>query len=171
MAKFNEYTQKATPEDADTLMIYDAASKANKLSPFSGIWNWIVGKLTNAVIANLQTNNKTVLGAINELNSNTHFDVTAPNNVSIINNISIKVGRVVYVAVKIKITGVLDSEEILKFSSNATNDSTVFVIGKGTEWNINNIVYGYLGGNSVIVSNKNVVSIGDYLHINTVIIL
>lgn len=70
MAKFNEYTVKATPEDADTLMLYDAASKTNKLSPFSGIWNWIVGKLTNAVIRNLQTSNKTVLGAINELNSN-----------------------------------------------------------------------------------------------------
>lgn len=51
-------------------MIYDATSKSNKLSPFSGIWNWIVGKLTNAVINNLQTNDKTVIGAINELNSN-----------------------------------------------------------------------------------------------------
>ena len=70
MGKFNEYSQKATPADNDTLMIYDATSKANKLSPFSGIWNWIVGKLTNAVISNLQTNNKTVVGAINELNSN-----------------------------------------------------------------------------------------------------
>lgn len=70
MGKFNEYTQKATPEDADSLMIYDATSKSNKLSPFSGIWNWIVEKLTNAVISNLQTNSKTVLGAINELNSN-----------------------------------------------------------------------------------------------------
>lgn len=70
MAKFNEYPSKATPEDADTLMVYDAAAKSNKLSPFSGIWNWIVGKLTNAVISNLQTNDKTVLGAINELNSN-----------------------------------------------------------------------------------------------------
>lgn len=70
MGKFNEYTQKAIPADNDTLMIYDATSKANKLSPFSGIWNWIVGKLTNAVISNLQTNNQTVLGAINELNSN-----------------------------------------------------------------------------------------------------
>lgn len=70
MGKFNEYTQKATPADNDTLMIYDATSKSNKLSPFSGIWNWIVGKLTNAVISNLQTNNQTVLGAINELNSN-----------------------------------------------------------------------------------------------------
>lgn len=70
MGKFNEYSQKATPADNDTLMIYDATSKANKLSPFSGIWNWIVGKLTNAVISNLQTSNKTVVGALNELNSN-----------------------------------------------------------------------------------------------------
>lgn len=73
MGKFNEYSQKATPEDADSLMIYDAAAKANKLLSFSGIWNWIVGKLTNAVISNLQTSNKTVLGAINELNSKPLF--------------------------------------------------------------------------------------------------
>lgn len=70
MGKFNEYSQKATPADNDTLMIYDATSKANKLSPFSGIWNWIVEKLTNAVISNLQTSNKTVVGTLNELNSN-----------------------------------------------------------------------------------------------------
>ena len=69
MGKFNEYSQKATPADNDTMMIYDAAAKANKLSPFSGIWNWIVEKLTNAVISNLQTSNQTVLGAINELNN------------------------------------------------------------------------------------------------------
>lgn len=79
MAKFNEYPSKATPEDTDTLMLYDAATKSNKLSPFSCIWNWIVGKLTNAVISNLYTNNKTVLGAINELNSNpkAQFGTTA----------------------------------------------------------------------------------------------
>lgn len=71
MGKFNEYSQKATPADNDTMMIYDAAAKANKLSPFSGIWNWIVEKLTNAVISNLQTSNKSVIGALNELNSKT----------------------------------------------------------------------------------------------------
>lgn len=75
MGKFNEYSQKATPADNDTLMIYDAAAKANKLSPFSGIWNWIVEKLTNAVISNLQTNNKTVVGALNELNSKALYDI------------------------------------------------------------------------------------------------
>lgn len=99
MAKFNEYTQKATPEDADTLMIYDAAAKANKLSPFSGIWNWMVNKLTNAVINNLQTSNKTVVGAINELNSKalvtyvgkraTNEDGIIPIN-NIISGVSIK---------------------------------------------------------------------------------
>nr|DAG15470.1 MAG TPA: hypothetical protein [Caudoviricetes sp.] len=90
MGKFNEYSQKATPADNDTLMIYDATSKANKLSPFSGIWNWIVEKLTNAVISNLQTSNKTVLGAINELNSNfnnkaysTNFDTRALETIEI----------------------------------------------------------------------------------------
>lgn len=74
MGKFNEYSQKATPADNDTLMIYDATSKANKLSPFSGIWNWIVGKLTNAVISNLQTSNKTVIGALNELSRKAFMD-------------------------------------------------------------------------------------------------
>jgi hypothetical protein len=83
MAKFNEYTVKATPEDADTLMLYDAASKTNKLSPFSGIWNWMVNKLTNAVINNLQTSNKTVVGALNELNSNLYVDVTNKKSFSI----------------------------------------------------------------------------------------
>ncbi len=91
MAKFNEYTVKATPEDADTLMLYDAASKTNKLSPFSGIWNWMVNKLTNAVINNLQTSNKTVVGALNELNSKTIEII----NISKRANVS-KVGEFVY---------------------------------------------------------------------------
>lgn len=79
MAKFNEYPQKATPEDADTLMIYDTVTKTNKLSPFSGIWNWIVRKLTNAVISNLQTSNQTVIGAINELGGNSHLGTLNDN--------------------------------------------------------------------------------------------
>ena len=92
MGKFNEYSQKATPADADSLMIYDAAAKSNKLSPFSGIWNWIVEKLTNAVISNLQTSNKTVIGALNELNSKRFFtenigDTTADNHAKIDRNI------------------------------------------------------------------------------------
>ena len=73
MGLWTDYIKKDTPADNDTLMIYDATAKANKLSPFSGIWNWIVGKLTNTVISNLQTSNQTVVGALNELNSKTEM--------------------------------------------------------------------------------------------------
>ena len=92
MAKFNEYPSKATPEDADTLMIYDAATKSNKLSSFSGIWNWIVGKLTNAVISNLQTSNKTVVGALNELDSKVFIKLQNLSTFSI----NIKLNKDVY---------------------------------------------------------------------------
>lgn len=68
MGKFNEYAQKATPADNDKLMIYDATSKANKLLLFAGVWDWIVDRLANAVISKLKTSNKTVIGAVNELN-------------------------------------------------------------------------------------------------------
>lgn len=105
MGKFNEYTQKATPEDADTLMIYDATSKANKLSPFSGIWNWIVGKLTNAVISNLQTSNKSVIGALNELNSKTLI-ITIAGSTDSTGNIKINVpnsfSRMPYVVTNVR---------------------------------------------------------------------
>lgn len=105
MGKFNEYSQKATPEDADSLMIYDAAAKANKLSPFSGIWNWIVGKLTNAVISNLQTSNKTVVGALNELNSKTLI-ITISGSTDSTGNIRINVpnsfSRMPYVVTNIR---------------------------------------------------------------------
>lgn len=105
MGKFNEYSQKATPEDADSLMIYDATSKANKLSPFSGIWNWIVGKLTNAVISNLQTSNKTVVGALNELNSKTLI-ITMSGSTDSTGNIRINVpnsfSRMPYVVTNIR---------------------------------------------------------------------
>lgn len=68
MAKFDDYTQKNTPEDTDISLILDKTANVNKKTPFSGIWTWIVNKMTNAVIQNLQTTNKTVIGSINELN-------------------------------------------------------------------------------------------------------
>lgn len=67
MGKFNEYSQKATPANNDTLMIYDATAKVNKLSPFSGVWNWIVDRLANVVVSKLTTSDKTMIGAINEI--------------------------------------------------------------------------------------------------------
>lgn len=69
MANWKGYTTKSAVEDTDELMIADATANVNKRTPLSILWNWIVGKLTSAVIANLETNSKSVVGALNELNS------------------------------------------------------------------------------------------------------
>lgn len=69
MPKWIEYITKTKPDDNDELMMLSTSEKANKRIKFSGIWDWIVDKMTSAVIAKLDTKDKTVLGAINELNS------------------------------------------------------------------------------------------------------
>ena len=73
MAKFTDYTQKTKPADADLLLIHDNAGAANKKTPFSGVWSWILDKLASAVISQLETTNKSIIPAINELNSKSNM--------------------------------------------------------------------------------------------------
>lgn len=73
--KWTDYTTKETLEDNDELMILDADVKANKRTLMSKIWNYVVDKMTSAVVAKLTTTDKTVLGAINELNSKKLLDL------------------------------------------------------------------------------------------------
>lgn len=78
------FDQKSAPEDNDLLVEYDAAASKVKNVKFGGVWNWIVKKLTSAVINELQTSSKNVVGAINELNSKTmHSKIVKAKNVSI----------------------------------------------------------------------------------------
>ena len=156
-----------TPETSDQLLLVGATEE--KLIDYDKLADAILNKLTSKKFS-LDQGTMPLISALNQLNSNTRFNVTVPDNVSIVNNASIKVGRVVYLAVKLKITRALSSAAVLSFSGNAANESTTFVIGKGTEWYIDGAIYGYLGGNSVAISMSSV-SIGDYLHINTVLIL
>lgn len=89
MVSVDSYATKSDAcADDDRVAIYDSVSKTQKKALFGGgVWNWIVNKLTNAVISNLQTNNQTVLGAINELNSN--ILVEKDTNVQNWNDVSI----------------------------------------------------------------------------------
>ncbi len=70
MGIWTDYTKKDTPEDNDALMLYDSAAKANKQTLFSGFWKWIAKKLKEATLSDLTTTSKTLIGAVNELNSN-----------------------------------------------------------------------------------------------------
>ena len=71
MPKWTDYTIKTSPADKDELMVLDAAGKANKRLSLSTLSDWVLGKIADKVFEKLQTNDKTILGAINELNSNT----------------------------------------------------------------------------------------------------
>lgn len=69
MPKWNEYTTKETLADNDEVMLYDATARANKRGLMSKFWDYVVDKMSTAVISKLETNNKTIIGAINALNS------------------------------------------------------------------------------------------------------
>mgnify|MGYP000180433171 CR=1 FL=1 len=69
MPKWTDYTKKTALKDNDELMILDADGKANKRTLMSKVWNYVVDKMTSAVVSKLTTTNKTMIGAINELNS------------------------------------------------------------------------------------------------------
>lgn len=69
MPKWTEYTSKDTLADNDEVMLYDATGKANKRGLMSKFWDYVVDKMSTAVIGKLETENKTIIGAINKLNS------------------------------------------------------------------------------------------------------
>ena len=70
MPKWTEYTTKETLADNDEVMLYDATGKANKRGLMSKFWDYVVDKMSTAVIGKLETENKTVIGALNYLNGN-----------------------------------------------------------------------------------------------------
>lgn len=69
MPKWTEYTTKDTLADNDEVMLYDATARANKRGLMSKFWDYVVDKMSTAVIGKLETENKTVIGALNTLNS------------------------------------------------------------------------------------------------------
>lgn len=66
---WSNYTEKtATPVDADEVMVRDSTDGKNKRLLFGTFWKWVAKKLNEATISELDTDNKTIIGAINALN-------------------------------------------------------------------------------------------------------
>lgn len=67
---WKNYTQKSTAlSDNDEVMLLDSTDEKNKRGLMSKFWDYVVDKMSTAVISKLKTNNKTIIGAINALNS------------------------------------------------------------------------------------------------------
>ena len=78
---WNNYTEKtATPVDADEVMVRDSTDGKNKKLLFGTFWKWVAKKLNEATISELQTSNKTIVGALNQLNSETLVNAYMGNN-------------------------------------------------------------------------------------------
>lgn len=73
--EWTKYTTKEALKDNDELMILDKDANANKRTLMDKIWNYVVDKMTTAVIAKLGTTNKTLIGAVNELNSKSYHNI------------------------------------------------------------------------------------------------
>lgn len=65
------YTDRGTLADTDAFLINDGTGM--KKSVLSKLSDFVLNKIADKVFAKLQTNNKTILGAINELNSKSLF--------------------------------------------------------------------------------------------------
>lgn len=71
---WKNYTQKSTAlSDNDEVMLLDSTDEKNKRGLMSKFWDYVVDKMATAVISKLETENKTVIGALNYLNGNCQF--------------------------------------------------------------------------------------------------
>lgn len=87
---WKNYTQKSTAlSDNDEVMLLDSADGKNKRGLMSKFWDYVVDKMSTAVIGKLETENKTIIGALNTLNS---------DKLRIINNGSVQPNSIIFVS-------------------------------------------------------------------------
>lgn len=142
MAKFTDYTEKTEPVDTDLALIYDTPAKVNKKFTFGNLWKWIAKKIVSEGISQLETTNKTIPGAINELNSKTRIklidvnmtinDKTATIKYNISDTaiglllISGNIGNGVFFSIVINY-GTKYSIKLLSFTSSNTDMSSIVI--------------------------------------------
>lgn len=84
---WKNYTQKSTAlSDNDEVMLLDSTDEKNKRGLMSKFWDYVVDKMSTAVISKLETNNKTIIGAINALNSETKKYISRAEYIKTENN-------------------------------------------------------------------------------------
>lgn len=84
---WKNYTQKDTTLlDNDEVMLLDSTDEKNKRGLMSKFWDYVVDKMATAVIGKLETENKTVIGAINALNSETKKYISKAEHIKTENN-------------------------------------------------------------------------------------
>lgn len=82
------YTDRGTLADTDAFLVNDGTGM--KKSVLSKLSDWILNKLADKTFQKLATSNKTILGAINELNSNSSIQHSSVLNTNDFNSMITK---------------------------------------------------------------------------------
>lgn len=88
------YDVKADIADDDTLLGYDTTNNKVKNFKFSGIWNWFISKAKKEKVDALNTTDKTLTGAINEVYSPTFSTASARENIKSGETQSVLMGKI-----------------------------------------------------------------------------
>lgn len=72
MAQWDEYSEKQAPADEDTVMLKDNSDtyQSVKRLTIGNLKKWMIKKIIGESFAQLKTEDKTVIGAINEIVQN-----------------------------------------------------------------------------------------------------
>lgn len=98
----------------------------------------------------------------------TDYSFTAGNGKSIVFNKSYKVGNLIIIAAKVKVT--TTENVLLTFADSPKNQGAIFLLGKGGEYSVSSAIYGYIG-NGAILTQSNQIADGDYVHVHGVVVL
>lgn len=149
MAKFTDYTEKTEPVDTDLALIYDTPAKVNKKFTFGNLWKWIAKKIVSEGISQLDTTNKTIPGAINELNSKR----------AVVNGNSIQIGLEKYKMAIVFGTVNTTAQSLILVSRNHKDQIATKSISGASETSITgnvniesgNVTLNFSGNNSAII--------------------
>ena len=165
MPKWTDYTIKTEPADNDEVMVLDTAGKANKRLGLSVLSDWILSKLADKTFEKLTTSNKTIIGAINALNSEifpqnyiTHGSnsIIPHENISIDNYSRIMAfGIITIVCIKFIVNSQIEAWETIATLPVTNNkaESMGYITG-------NNMIY--VPGKSNKIVSVNTLGAGEY---------
>lgn len=134
MPKWTDYTIKTTVADNDEIMTLDTAGKANKRLSLSTLSDWVLGKIADKVFKKLQTNDKTILGAINELNSKAQIEdisksVTTNKDVTVTTASAVNIGNFTIIQFEINVLNTIPSKKQLIMNAPTRAPYTNMITG------------------------------------------
>lgn len=97
-----------------------------------------------------------------DLTPTKYTGITAVAGMTIVNNSSYRVGKIVVICLKVKIES--PNNTVVNITDKILNNGGTSIVGMGAEWGANSSIYAYIGYDSIVI-NKADVTAGKYLHI------